>query len=70
MKIKEIWFYVSGFTLGISLLAIIATWDKASGAYRIVYIALLALLLFATWFERKPHKSNSNTNDNSLHILI
>jgi hypothetical protein len=70
MKIKELWFYVAGFTLGVALLAIIATWSKASEAYRIVYIALLGLLLFATWFKRKSHKSNSNTDDNSLHTLV
>lgn len=70
MKTINLWFYVAGLTLGVASVAIIMTWDKAPEAYRIVYIALLGLLLFATWFKRKPHKSNGNTNDNSLHILI
>jgi hypothetical protein len=66
MKIEELWFYVAGFTLGVALLAIIATWGKASEAYRIVYITLLGLLLFATWSKPKSYKGNNNADNDTL----
>jgi uncharacterized membrane protein YfcA len=70
LKIKELWVYVAGFTLGVALSVIIATWGEATITYRIVYIVLLGLLLLATWSKRKPYNRNNNANNDPLQTVV
>jgi hypothetical protein len=70
MKINKLWFYVAGFVMGVALAVIIVTWGAATIAYRIVYIVLLGLLLFATWSKPKSYKGDDNTDNNPLYAPV
>jgi hypothetical protein len=69
MNINKLWFYTAGLLMGGAVAVIIATWGEAAMVYRVSYVGLLGLLLFATWFKPKPHKTNGKADNNSPYAM-
>jgi hypothetical protein len=70
VKRSELSGYIAGFVMGGALAVVIGTWGEAGAVYRVIYVVLLSLLLFATWFKPKPHKGNGKTDNNASYTVV
>ena len=69
MRVKDLWYYVAGFVMGVMLTVTIAAWSEASVAHKVTFVALLVLLSLATWSKRKSQNSNNSPNNRPREVL-